>query len=202
MTAPPPSSERPHPDGTRFGLTILSVTAGELVDQPVVALIVAGNTRGLLGAGPAGSLRSAAGPEPEREAREHAPYELGTAFITGPGELAGRGVESLIHAVVSAGLGEAPRASAIPTALAAALDLSRSVRHRSIALPVVGTQAGASLEDRTAAARVVIRTLVTHLRASGSRPERAILVSRFDDDLPQLAALVARARERLWTGPV
>ena len=202
MIATSPFPERPLPDGTRFGLTIVSVTAGELVDQPVEALIVAGNTRGLLGAGPAGSLRSAAGPGPEREAREHAPYDLGTVFVTGPGELAGRGVVSLIHAVISAGLGEAARPSAIPTALAAALDRSRAARHRSIALPIVGARAGSPLEDLVAAAEVVIQALVAHLRAEGSRPERAILVSRFDDDLPHLAALVARARERLWTGPV
>jgi len=202
MTATSPAPERPQPVGTRFGLTIVSVTAGELVDQPVEALIVAGNTRGLLGAGPAGSLRSAAGPGPEREAREHAPYDLGTAVMTGPGELAGTGVVNLIHAVVSAGLGEAARPSAIPTALVAALDLSRKARHRSIALPVVGAGASSPLEERVAAAEVVIQALVTHLRAAGSRPERAILVSRFDDDLPHLASLVARARERLWMGPV
>lgn len=202
MTPSSPVPERPLPGGTRFGLTILSVAAGELVEQPVEALIVAGNTRGLLGAGPAGSLRSAAGPEPEREAREAAPFDLGTAFMTGPGELAVRGVVSLIHAVVSAGLGEVARPSAIPTALAAALDLSRTARHRSIALPIVGARAGSPLEDRVAAAEVVILTLVAHLRAGGSRPARAILVSRFDDDLPQLTSLVARARERLWTGPV
>ena len=186
----------------RFGLTILSVVAGELVDQPVEALIVAGNTRGLLGAGPAGSLRSAAGAAPEQQARETAPHELGTAFVTGPGALAGRGVVGLIHAVVSVGLGEAPRPRDIPVALSAGLGMSRAAHHRSIAIPILGANAASPLEARLAAAEVVIETLVAFLRTGGNRLERVILVSRFDDDLHQLTALVARARERLWTAPV
>ena len=202
MTATSSSADAPRSDGVRFGLTIVSVAAGQLVDQPVEALIAAGNSRGLLGAGPAGALRSAAGVEPEREARAGAPHELGTAFMTSAGALAGRGILNLVHAVVSVGLGEPPRPSAIPTALAAALELSRTARHHAIALPIIGASAEAPVEDRLAAAEIVIETLVAHLRTKGSRPERAILVSRFDDDLAQLTALVTRARERLWTGPV
>lgn len=196
------SSDGPKPDGVRFGLTILGIAAGELVEQPVEALIVAGNTRGFLGAGPAGSLRSAAGPAPEQEARATAPHELGTAFMTGPGQLAQRGVVNLIHTVVSVGLGDPPRTREIPTALTAALALSRGARHRSIALPIIGASADSPLEERIAAAEVVIETLVAHLRPRASRLERAILVSRFADDLDRLTSLVARARERLWTGPV
>ena len=196
------TADAPRPAGVRFGLTIVSVAAGQLVDQPVEALIVAGNTRGLLGAGPAGSLRSAAGPEPERQARESAPHDLGTAFATGPGALAERGIVELVHAVISVNLGERPQAREIPTALRAALERARASRHRSLALPILGASAVSPVDERMDAAEVVIETLVTHLRTPGGRPERAILVSRFEDDIGQLTSLVARARERLWTGPV
>lgn len=196
------SADGPRRDGIRFGLTIVSVAAGQLVDQPVEALIVTGNSRGLLGAGPTGSLRPAAGPEPEREARKAAPHELGTAFATSPGGLADRGIVGLIHAVVSVGLGEPPQVREIPAALAAALSLSRAARHRSLALPILGVSAVSPVEERMAAAEVVIEALVTHLRTPGGRPERAILVSRFEDDIDRLTSLVTRARERLWTGPV
>lgn len=199
MTSP---ADNARTEGTRFGLTIVGVAAGELVDQPVEALIVAGNTRGLLGAGPAGSLRSAAGGEPELEARASAPHELGTAFVTGPGELASRGVVAILHAVVGVGLGEAARPTAIPTAVEDALRRARVARYRSVAFPILGVSAGAPVEERMEVAGIVIETLVASLRLSGGRLERAILVSRFDDDLDRLASLVARARERLWTGAV
>jgi hypothetical protein len=45
----------------------------------------------------------------------------------------------------------------------------------------------------------VIEVLVQHLRTHPNRLERAILVSRFDDDVAPLQAMIAQARERLWT---
>jgi hypothetical protein len=71
---------------------------------------------------------------------------------------------------------------------------------RSIALPILGATSGAPREDRMEAARVVLETLIAHLRTRPHRIDRGILVSRFDDDRAPLQDLLVRARERLWTG--
>ena len=184
-----------------FGSTKLRVAAGALVDQPVEGLIVAGNSRGVLGAGPSGALRSAAGVEVERESRQGAPHELGSAIITGPGLLERRGVRNLIHAIVSEDLGIPPRTLTIAPAVTAALRLARDARLRSVALPLVGIDPGAPQEERMEAAERLIELLVAHVRRSGARLDEAIVVSRFEDDVPTLTALVQSARQRLWTGP-
>src|SRR5262245_54723709 len=77
--------------GTRFGRTLLVAGAGEVIDQPVQAVVYAANQRGVMGAGPAGSIRTAGGAEVEREAMAHAPIDLGTAVLTTSGHLEERG---------------------------------------------------------------------------------------------------------------
>jgi hypothetical protein len=71
---------------------------------------------------------------------------------------------------------------------------------RSIAIPILGASANAPVDDRLEAARVVLETLVAHLRTRSHRIDRGILVSRFEDDRAPLQAQLVRARERLWTG--
>ena len=53
---------------------------------------------------------------------------------------------------------------------------------------MLGTTAGAPLDDRLDAARVVIETFVAHLRTRPHRIEHGILVSRFEDDRAPLQA--------------
>jgi O-acetyl-ADP-ribose deacetylase (regulator of RNase III) len=186
--------------GVRFGRAVLSVAVGELVDQPVQAIVAPGNQRAMFAAGPTGTLWSAAGEEVERELRAFAPFEIGTAHATGSGRLAERGIERILHVIIATGLGERPRSLEIPHALERALDLAAEVRVRSIAIPILGVSSEAQLDARIDAARVVVETLVAHLRVRSHRIERGILVSRFEDDRAPLQALLIRARERLWTG--
>ncbi|HRA49026.1 MAG TPA: hypothetical protein PK819_13230, partial [Thermomicrobiales bacterium] len=135
----------------------------------------------------------------ERELRGHAPLTLGTAIPTGSGHLADHGVHSIIHTIVSPGLGEAARPLIIPDALEQAFDAVDRARGRSFAMPIIGVGSGASAEQRLEAARVVVETLIAHLRTRKHRIERGILVSRFEDDRVPLETLLIRARERLWT---
>lgn len=183
----------------RFGRTFVTAAAGELVDQPVEAIVVAGNQRAMFAAGAASTLWSAAGEEVERELRTHAPFEIGSAHATGSGRLAERGIRIIAHAIIAPGLGEMPKPRQIPRALAMALDLLAERRARSVALPILGVSVEADAETRAAGARVVIEALVQHLRTRPNRLERAILVSRFEDDLAPLQAMIAHARDRLWT---
>jgi O-acetyl-ADP-ribose deacetylase (regulator of RNase III) len=189
----------PREEGIRFGRTLISVAVGELVDQPVEAIVVAGNQRAMFAAGSSSTLWSAAGESVERELRSHAPFEIGNAVATGSGRLAERGIKHVLHAIISAELGEAPKRLEIPHALKEAFDLATKLRVRSIALPILGAASGAPRDERIDAARVVIETFVAHLRTGPHRIDRGILVSRFEDDRAPLQAVLARARERLWT---
>jgi O-acetyl-ADP-ribose deacetylase (regulator of RNase III) len=193
------SQHLPREEGIRFGRTLISVAVGELVDQPVEAIVAAGNQRAMFAAGPSSALWSAAGEAVERELRSHAPLEIGNAVATGSGRLADRGIQHILHVIIATELGEPPKRLEIPHALREALELATKLRVRSIALPILGTTAGAPRDDRLDAARVVIETFIAQLRTRPHRIERGILVSRFEDDRAPLQELLARARERLWT---
>ena len=183
----------------RFGRTVIAAAVGEVVDQPVEAIVVAGNQRAMFAAGAAGTLWTAAGEDVERELRSHAPFELGTAVVTGAGRLQERGVRMIIHAIIAPGLGERPRQLAIPLALRAAFDQAVNEKARSLAVPLLGIPETAPLERRLERGTEILETLIAVLRTRGHRIERGILVTRFEDDRIPLAALIARARERLWT---
>ena len=186
-------------DSVRFGRTVLGVAIGELVDQPVDVLVVAGNCRAMFAAGAAGTLWTAAGEDVERELRGHAPLEIGSAVATGPGRLADRGVRNIVHAIVSPGLGEPARSLVIPNALEEAFERVDEVGGKSLATTIIGISSGADIDARMDGAQVVVDALVAHLRTRKHRIERGILVSRFEDDRAQLEAILVRARERLWT---
>lgn len=183
----------------RFGRTVIAAAVGEVVDQPVEAIVVAGNQRAMFAAGASGTLWTAAGEDVERELRSHAPFELGTAVVTGAGRLQERGVRMIIHAIIAPGLGERPRQLAIPLALRAAFDQAVNEKARSLAVPLLGIPETAPLERRLERGTEILETLIAVLRTRGHRIERGILVTRFEDDRIPLAALIARARERLWT---
>jgi O-acetyl-ADP-ribose deacetylase (regulator of RNase III) len=195
------SESNPHRDDEiRFGRTLITVAVGDLVNQPVEAIVAAGNQRAMFAAGPTGTLWSAAGEEVERELRTHAPLDIGSAVATGSGRLAERGILHIFHVIIAAGLGEPPKRLEIPRALEAALDLATKLRVRSIALPILGAAIDAPTEERADAATVVIESLVAHLRTRSHRIDHGILVTRFEDDRAPLLNLIIRARERLWTG--
>lgn len=71
-------------------------------------------------------------------------------------------------------------------------------RIRSIAIPLLGATIDATEDERRAAADVVVDAIVSHLRRTSSRFDSIVVVSRFDDDLPVIAAALERARKRSW----
>lgn len=186
-------------DGILFGRTRIDIAVGELVDQPVDVLVVAGNQRAMVPAGAASTLWSAAGEAVERELRTHAPFEIGTAVATGAGRLEARGVHTIVHAIVAPGLGERPRELVMKLALDAAFAKAVERKARQLAVPLLGTSSNDPQERRLERAEQILEALVSALRTRRTRLERALIVSRFEDDLVPLRALVTRARERLWT---
>lgn len=192
-------SERETTTEVRFGRTLIDVVAGELVDQPVQGIVCVANSRGVIGAGPAGALRTVAGAEVERELMGHAPIDVGSAATTSPGRLAERGVETLIHACIAPTIGERAAPATLARALDAALKIAIDQKLRTIALPLLGVSADDSAVDRRLLSENLVDVLVRRLRQRGARLERVLFVVRFDDDREMLAAVVQRARERLWT---
>lgn len=183
----------------RFGRTVVYPAAGELVDQPVQAIVYTANSRGVMGAGPAGSVRQAGGQEIEREAMEAAPFDLGTAHLTGSGRLADRGIEAVLHAVVTPHLGDWAELVEVRRALTAALRLADARRYHSLALPLLGVRSEATVGERTEVVDAIVEELVAHLRRGGSRLESVVIVSRFEDDLAIILDRLTRARQRSWT---
>lgn len=208
------SLSSPHDDGlesgmaekaltteVRFGRTLVDVVTGELVDQHVQAIVYPANSRGVMGAGPAGSLRTSAGAEVEREAMAHAPLDLGSSIATGPGRLGELGIELILHASIVPSIGERAAPQAVFRALDDAMRLAIDHKLRSIAIPFLGASADDSDAERHALADGLVDVVIKRLRQRGVRLERVVFAVRFDDDRAMLASVVQRARERGWTTP-
>ena len=187
--------------GTRFGRTVIEAVVGELIDQSVQAILYPANSRGVMGAGSTNSIRLAGGQEVEREAMAKAPIELGKAIVTSAGRLQERGIESVIHAVIVPGLGDAPKSTTVVRAIDSALELATEHRLSSLAIPLIGVGADSPDEERAAAAQSLVETVVKYVRRPGSRIERLVFVCRFDDDRASVNEAIAQSRQRSWTTP-
>lgn len=187
--------------GIRFGRTLIDAVVGELVDQPVEAIIYPANSRGVMGAGSANSIRFAGGVEIERAVMELAPIDLGEAVVTTSGRLRDRAIEAVIHAVIVPKLGDVPRWTVVLRALDSALAIATEQRLHTIAMPLLGISAEAPKEERIEAGQGLIDVVVRYIRRPATRIDRVIVVSRFEDDRASLLDAIARARQRIWTSP-
>jgi len=182
----------------RFGRTLVGATVGDLLAQPVEALILAANRRGLLGAGRAGSVRIAAGPDVERETMAQAPLPLGGAVVTASGRLDARGVRAIVHAVVADALGDVSTVPTVRRALATALGLVDERKLRSVAIPPLGAGTGPGQLAAATVAAALVDEAVGYLRRSPTRLERIVFVAAVPSDLPAFAEAIERARARSW----
>lgn len=187
--------------GIRFGRTLIDAVVGELVDQPVQAIICPANSRGVMGAGSASSIRFAAGADVERAVMELAPIDLGESVVTTSGRLQERAIEAVIHAVIMPKLGDAPRWSTVLRALDAALTVATNHRLHTLALPLLGVSAEAPEVERIESGKSLIDVIVRYVRRPATRIDRVIVVTRFEDDRAALLDAIARARQRIWTSP-
>lgn len=182
----------------RFGGTTIEATAGRLADQPVRALIVPANQRGAMGIGTPHSIRALAGVGVEREAMAHAPLPLGTALRTSAGNLAERGIEAVLHAVVAPAPGYPATLDAVRRATASALALAESGRLRSLALPPLGSGTSQDQLPLGLVSAEIIETTVAYLRRNDSRLERIVIVTDFAEDQALIDKLVALAVVHRW----
>jgi O-acetyl-ADP-ribose deacetylase (regulator of RNase III) len=186
----------------RFSRTVVAVAVGDVLGQGAEAIVVAANRRGVLGplATPGLSgLRSLGGSEIEREAMALAPFDLGTAVLTGASGLEERGIQGVIHAVVHPALGERARIEDVRRAVPAALHVASGARLRTVAMPLLGVESLAAKADVDAMVVALVEELVGSLRRSVPRVDRVTVVCRFSEQAETVEAALARARERVWT---
>ena len=187
-------------NGRFFGRTSVEAVIGDVIEQPVEAIVYLANTRGMMEAGSATSIRLIGGKDVEREAMALAPHQLGSIFITGSGRLRStRHIEFVFHVVLARMLGEAPRRDLVSRAIDDLLTSAEQRRIRSLAIPMIGASADATDEEREAASNAMVEAVVAWLRRRSARIERIILVARFTDDERLLDEAIETARRKIWT---
>ncbi len=181
-----------------FGRARIEIRLGETYDQPVQAIICPANVRGIMTSSGSYSLRSLAGAEIERETMALAPLPMGGAVATGPGKLHERGVERLIHAVVTEEPGGERRLPVVRRAIGSALELAYTERLESIAVPLMTGSHIKSDDQLRGWIDALVEDIVSHVRRDRVRLESLVLVSRYSDDLGILSDALAAARADDW----
>jgi O-acetyl-ADP-ribose deacetylase len=115
------------------------VVKGNLLEEPVDAIVNAANGHLAHGGGFAGVIARAAGPELQKESarlvQAHGPYPTGTAVATTAGRLPFKGV---IHAI-GPRYGEGEEERKLAQALDAAFSLAHQKGWQSVAFPAVSS---------------------------------------------------------------
>lgn len=126
----------------------VQLVRGDLLDQPVEAIVNPWNRNALpwwllLPQGVSGAIKRRGGTAPFRELARLGPMALGSAVITGPGQLPFR---AIIHV---AGIDLLWRASeeSIRASAQSALQLAQRHGIQSLALPLIGAGSGGFDED-------------------------------------------------------
>jgi len=123
----------------RFGGCLFQVVQGNLLDEPVDAIVNAANGMLAHGGGVAGIISRAAGPalqeESDRIVHERGPFPTGSAVVTEAGKLPFKGV---IHAV-GPRYGEGDEEAKLVRALESAFARAREHGWRSVSFPAVSS---------------------------------------------------------------
>ena len=124
----------------------LEVVEGDITELDVDAVANAANNELWMGAGVAGAIKRAGGPEIEQEAVAQAPIAVGQAIATGAGSLRAKHV---VHAAV---MGQDLQTSAglISQATRRTLEVADELGSRSLAMPAFGTGVGGFPIERCA----------------------------------------------------
>jgi O-acetyl-ADP-ribose deacetylase (regulator of RNase III) len=135
----------------------LEVQQADVTQLEVDAIANAANTHLLHGGGVAGAIARAGGVELERESRERAPIDLGSAVETTAGDMPARWV---IHAATMVNPGGRGDAEVIERATRSTLAKAEELGARSLALVAFGTGVGGFPLDE--AARIMVGAAREH----------------------------------------
>src|SRR5712691_10469760 len=138
--------------------TQLELVQGDITDLEVDAIVNAANEHLQLGSGVAGAIRAKGGPSIQEECDRIGGTPVGTAVMTGAGNLQARQV---IHAV-GPRMGEGDEDKKLASAVRAALALADRRGMRSIALPAISTGVFGFPMER--AARITLTEIQRYLQ--------------------------------------
>lgn len=163
---------------SRISLTLeetqLEIVDGDITAVEVDAIVNAANEDLALGGGVAGAIRRAGGPSIQEECDRIGHTPVGTAVMTGAGNLPAKQV---IHAV-GPRMGEGDEDRKLSSAVRSALALADRYGLRSIALPAISTGTFGFPMDR--AARITLTEVHRYLQG-GTKIERVVIVLHGED---------------------
>ncbi len=154
--------------------TQLELVEGDITELDVEAVVNAANEDLQLGTGVAGAIREKGGPSIQEECNRIRHTPVGTAVITGAGDLDAKHV---IHAV-GPRMGEGEEDRKLAQAIRASLALADRHGLRSIALPAISTGNFGFPVDRCA--RILLTEVYRYLQG-GTKIER-VAVSLWGDE--------------------
>ncbi len=163
---------------------VFEVTIGDLLSQPVDAIVNAANGHLAHGGGVAGAISRAAGPslqqESDRLVGERGRIPTGGAVVTGAGNLPFRAV---IHAV-GPQQGEGDEEALLVAALRSAFALAGERGFASVAFPAVSS--GIFAVPLETCARAYVRAVREHFRAHPAGPLRTVRLCLFGGPMVDL----------------
>jgi O-acetyl-ADP-ribose deacetylase len=148
--------------------TQLELLEGDITELDVEAVVNAANENLRLGSGVAGAIRAKGGPSIQAECDRIGTTPVGTAVITGAGELKAKHV---IHAV-GPRMGEGDEDRKLSSAVRSSLALADRHGLKSIALPAISTGNFGFPLDRCA--RVTLTEIHRYLQG-GTKLERVVI---------------------------
>ncbi len=155
--------------------TQLDLVEGDITELDVEAVVNAANAGLQMGSGVAGAIREKGGPSIQEECDRIGGTAVGTAVITGGGELKALHV---IHAV-GPRMGEGEEDRKLQSAVRASLALADRHGLKSIALPAISTGVFGFPVDRCA--RILLTEVYRYLQG-GTKIERVAVVLWGDEN--------------------
>ena len=154
--------------------TQLELAEGDITDLDVDAIVNAANEELKLGSGVAGAIREKGGPSIQEECDRIGGTPVGTAVLTGGGDLKAKHV---IHAV-GPRMGEGDEDRKLQSAIRSSLALADRHGLKSIALPAISTGVFGYPVDKCA--RILLTEVYRYLQG-GTKIER-VVVSLWGDE--------------------
>ncbi|KAF0245969.1 MAG: hypothetical protein FD180_1112 [Planctomycetota bacterium] len=151
----------------------LELAQGDITETDVEAIVNPANHLLKLGAGVAGAIAKKGGPMIQRECDNIGGCPVGSAVITGAGELPCRYV---IHAV-GPRMGEGEEEEKIASAVETTLDLCTKKGIQSVAIPAIST--GVFGVPMDVCARGLLGAIVKRLKEDGAPPRVVVVLADF-----------------------
>ena len=155
--------------------TQLELAEGDITELEVDAIVNAANEELKLGSGVAGAIREKGGPSIQEECDRIGGTPVGTAVLTGGGEL---NAKHVIHAV-GPRMGEGDEDRKLQSAIRSSLALADRHGLKSIALPAISTGNFGFPMDRCA--RILLTEVYRYLQG-GTKIERVVVSLWTDED--------------------